>query len=224
MGLNENYESIRSRILMKKVLPTLSEVYNLLDQDDSQRCARVPLQNDLATAAFQVSHSSNQEIVNFSQATKHQGAGSSSYPRKDRPYCTFCGRVGHVVDKCYKKHGYPTSFKPNQRTDAKSSSVVANVIVEDCSPDLNSSGSELSPTQIQQLVSFLSSKLQPPSSTPTPEVHSVSASSIPSSSIVCPISGTFDPSIICSFAGIDRPYICSLNGNLPAIDAWVIDT
>ena len=31
MGLNDNYESIRSRILMKKVLPSLSEIYNLLD-------------------------------------------------------------------------------------------------------------------------------------------------------------------------------------------------
>lgn len=35
MGLNENYESIRSRILVKKTLPSLSEVYNLLDQEDS---------------------------------------------------------------------------------------------------------------------------------------------------------------------------------------------
>ncbi|KAG7560507.1 Retrotransposon gag domain [Arabidopsis thaliana x Arabidopsis arenosa] len=219
MGLNECYEGIRSRILMKKVLPTLSEVYNLLDQDDSQRCARVPIPTDIGSAAFQVS--SSPDLVKSSQATTHQGGGG--YPRKDRPYCTFCGKVGHVVDRCYKKHGYPTSIKPNQRSDVKPS-VVAAVTAEECSPDLPEASSDLSPHQIQQLVSYLSSKLQPPASTSTPEVHSVSVSSVPSSSTVCPISGTFSPSILCSFTGIDRPYICSLNGNLPALDAWVIDS
>ncbi|XP_019089825.1 PREDICTED: uncharacterized protein LOC109128249 [Camelina sativa] len=47
---------------------------------------------------------------------------------------------------------------------------------------------DLSTNQIQQLMSFLASKVQPPSSTPTPEVHSVSVSSAPSSSTIGPMS------------------------------------
>ncbi|CAN7058438.1 unnamed protein product [Brassica rapa subsp. trilocularis] len=41
MGLNESYDHVRSQILRKKSLLTLSEVYNILDNDDSQRSARI---------------------------------------------------------------------------------------------------------------------------------------------------------------------------------------
>ena len=34
-GLNESYAVIRRQIIMKKTLPSLTEVYNILDQDDS---------------------------------------------------------------------------------------------------------------------------------------------------------------------------------------------
>ncbi|CAA7021059.1 unnamed protein product [Microthlaspi erraticum] len=36
-GLNDSYSVIRSQIIMKKNVPVLSEIYNLLDQDHSQR-------------------------------------------------------------------------------------------------------------------------------------------------------------------------------------------
>lgn len=28
-----------------------------------------------------------------------------------RPTCTHYGFIGHTVDKCYKKHGYPPGYK-----------------------------------------------------------------------------------------------------------------
>ncbi|KAL9858131.1 putative retrotransposon gag domain-containing protein [Arabidopsis thaliana] len=34
-GLNESYSTIRSQIIMKKTIPDLAEIYNLLDQDHS---------------------------------------------------------------------------------------------------------------------------------------------------------------------------------------------
>ena len=30
---------------------------------------------------------------------------------KNRPLCTYCGKLGHIIDKCYKLHGFPTGFK-----------------------------------------------------------------------------------------------------------------
>lgn len=36
VGLNDSYSNARSQIIMKKTVPDLSEVYNLLDQDFSQ--------------------------------------------------------------------------------------------------------------------------------------------------------------------------------------------
>ena len=43
---------------------------------------------------------------------------SSQYPRKDWPICSHCGLKGHIVDKCYKLHGYPPSFQGKNRNGA----------------------------------------------------------------------------------------------------------
>lgn len=72
MGLSDNYESIRSRILMKKTLPSLSEVYNLLDQEYNQRSARVFLSCDVDASASAVSHS--QSIVSLKHLTSQHMA------------------------------------------------------------------------------------------------------------------------------------------------------
>ncbi len=34
--------------------------------------------------------------------------------RKERPFCMHCGLLGHLVDKCYKLHGYPPGYKFNK--------------------------------------------------------------------------------------------------------------
>lgn len=98
MGLNESYDHVRSQIPMKKTLLSLSEVYNILDNEDSQRSAPIPPSSGVELSAFQVS--GNQ--------------GNSQY-QKGRPVCTHCGAFGHVVDRCYKKHGFPPGFKPKSK-------------------------------------------------------------------------------------------------------------
>ena len=195
-------------------------VFNLLDQEDSHRVVHSQTSSSLETpSAFQVS----QPSAHSDQYVNRPPQPSSGYQRKDRPFYTFCHCHGHVIDRCYKKHGYPNSMKPSPKSDQMVSSMSANVGVIDTSQHDDHSVDDLSPTQIQQLVSFLSTKLQTPTVTPTPEVHLVSAST-PSSSTTCLISGTFHPSILCSFTGIDRPYVCSLTNNANALNAWVIDS
>jgi len=35
--------------------------------------------------------------------------------------CSHCGGIGHVIDTCYKKHGFPPQFKfKNQKVDCNS--------------------------------------------------------------------------------------------------------
>ncbi|XP_023644448.1 uncharacterized protein LOC111832367 [Capsella rubella] len=181
MGLNNNYDTVRSQILMKKSLPSLSEVYNMLDQDDSQRSACLPQTATLDSTAFQVSQQTS------------QSTSSGGYQKKDKHVCTFCGRIGHVMDKCYKKNGYPVGhprFKFSQ-----SAPTAANVTSE-CSSaapaglDNVKVNDDLSPEQMQQIVSFLNTRIH--SSTITPEVHAVSVSSLPSSSLTTgPAPGSF---------------------------------
>jgi len=28
-----------------------------------------------------------------------------------KPQCTYCGKTGHTIDRCYEKHGYPPGYK-----------------------------------------------------------------------------------------------------------------
>ena len=66
--LNECYDVIRRQIIIKKTLPSLTEVYNILDQDDSQKS----FITTISPTAFQVS-----EIVTSPQALiKISGVGN----------------------------------------------------------------------------------------------------------------------------------------------------
>ncbi|KAJ1390618.1 Zinc finger, CCHC-type superfamily [Sesbania bispinosa] len=95
-------------------------------------------------------------------------ANRSNFGKKDRPLCSYCGVLGHTVDKCFKLHGYPPGFK------AKSKNLVAQVV--DLSSDNASQVSSISSTtqltnaQCQQLIQLLSSQINIPSSSNTTSV------------------------------------------------------
>ena len=56
----------------------------------------------------------------------HEGRNKNTSRKKT---CTHCGKTGHTVDVCYRKHGYPPGYKPyNGRT-------VNNVVAIDGKPE-----------------------------------------------------------------------------------------
>lgn len=42
----------------------------------------------------------------------------SKIRKSKRTICTYCGYGDHVVDKCYKLHGYPPGYKTKQRSSS----------------------------------------------------------------------------------------------------------
>ena len=102
-GINESYDVIR---IMKKTLPSLTEVYNILDQDDSQKSFATAI----SPAAFQVSETSVlPSSVCYVQTGTHKG----------KPIFSFCNKVGHIAERCYKKHGFPPGYTPRGKTPEK---------------------------------------------------------------------------------------------------------
>ncbi|XP_056844019.1 uncharacterized protein LOC130496189 [Raphanus sativus] len=166
-GLNESYAIIRRQIIMKKVLPSLVEIYNILDQDDSQRgfSAIAPAQ-----ASFQVSENSSMtdQMISYVQTG----------PNKRRPICSFCKRVGHIAERCYKKHGFPPGFVSKYKASEKSGSS-AKTAAQVTLPTPSSAAApsqtvenmigNLSKDQIQQFIALFSSQLQAPSGSIHPE-------------------------------------------------------
>ncbi|XP_019059537.1 PREDICTED: uncharacterized protein LOC109117186 [Tarenaya hassleriana] len=99
-GLNDSYESIRSQIIMLDPLPDLDKTYNLIIQHEQQRLIKISNISD--SHALQASAIPDNMVAAVS--------GGNFRPRQ-RPLCTHCELYGHVIQKCYKLHGYPPGYK-----------------------------------------------------------------------------------------------------------------
>ncbi|XP_010424302.1 PREDICTED: uncharacterized protein LOC104709375 [Camelina sativa] len=162
-GLNESYATIRRQIIMKKVLPSLAEVYKILDQDDSQK----GFSNlNVAPSDFQVSE---MDPFGLDPTICYVQNG----PHKGRPICSFCNRVGHIAERCYKKHDFPPGFvsknknanKPVTPQPVAAQVTLANpnppsVMSHSNSPTMENMIGNLSKDQLQQFIALFSSQLQ----------------------------------------------------------------
>ncbi len=85
------------------------------------------------------------------------------YPRRDKPTCSHCGFKGHVMEKCYKLHGYPPGFQKKSKTVAvanqASSSISAPLENHDSSQNFSSLAE-----QCQELLNMLNTQVQQASS------------------------------------------------------------
>ncbi|CAA7046908.1 unnamed protein product [Microthlaspi erraticum] len=111
MGLNEAYEPTRRHILMMKPIPSIEDVFNMVAQDERQKTIKPSSRQD--NVVFQNSHDDTRSLS--SETTSENAAFAAQYnntyrPRQ-RPLCTHCGQFGHVVQKCFKLHGYPPGHK-----------------------------------------------------------------------------------------------------------------
>ncbi|KAJ0011151.1 hypothetical protein Pint_33644 [Pistacia integerrima] len=81
--------------------------------------------------------------------------------KRDRPYCTHCRILGHTVDRCYKIHGYPPSYKfrSNNNYNAAAHQVSTTDNKSNHSNSFGGFVQNLNFDQYQQLMSMLSTHL-----------------------------------------------------------------
>ena len=96
MGYNKSFSQVRAQILMFDPLPSTKKLFSLIFQEERHRSLSFLNLFQPNVAAYRASSS------NY----------NSYKSKKDKPYCTHCGMLGHTIDKCYKIHGYPPSYKP----------------------------------------------------------------------------------------------------------------
>nr|XP_023919946.1 uncharacterized protein LOC112031483 [Quercus suber] len=123
MGLNENFETVRSHILMLEPFSSMSKVYALILQEEAHK----GIDHGHGTA-FIPKPDSVAMYVN----TKGNSS-SKARPKKERPLCTHCNMLGHTVDKCYKLHGYPPGYKQKEKFNANQVSYPQGAVVENSS-------------------------------------------------------------------------------------------
>ncbi|RVW16870.1 Retrovirus-related Pol polyprotein from transposon RE1 [Vitis vinifera] len=95
--------SIRSQLLLQSPLPSMSRVFSLLLQEESQRSLTNAVGISIDSQAMVVEQSSRIVSTSNTQFTKQKG--------KSDAICSHCGYSGHLVDKCFQLIGYPPGWK-----------------------------------------------------------------------------------------------------------------
>lgn len=90
MGLSESFVHIRSHILMMNPLPTVSNAFAIISQEESHR-----------------------SLISMSPQPLESSVFFSSAPNKKKTElrCEHCNMPGHSKDCCYKLIGYPPGHK-----------------------------------------------------------------------------------------------------------------
>jgi hypothetical protein len=123
MGLNESYAHTRGQILMLNPLPPINTIFSLVIQEERQK--------EISTAIDSSNHNSaalfTKSVASDTSATPRNRPVKNNSFRKDRPVCSHCGVSGHTMEKCYRLHGFPPSFKFNKgKNVAESSDTILN--------------------------------------------------------------------------------------------------
>lgn len=122
--------------------------------------------------------------------------------KKEFPVCKHCGTVGHVIDKCFKIHGYPPGYKVKPKQQS-----LANHVVSDNDSSV-ASPFTFTESQYQQLLAILSSH-----------------DSIPSQHTVNAVSSTSHVGIDCFCSHFSSVFSTTCH-TPPNIDSygWIIDS
>ncbi|XP_019163074.1 PREDICTED: uncharacterized protein LOC109159416 [Ipomoea nil] len=116
-GLNDNYVSVQSQIMMMKPLPSVDEAFLIVQQQERR------FNNGMLSSLPQVADNLNAGSVFLSQTSGNNSGSKKFYPNGNKkPICTHCGFTGHTAEKCYKKHGPRVEAKKQKYRGCKSGS------------------------------------------------------------------------------------------------------
>ncbi|XP_025607302.2 uncharacterized protein [Arachis hypogaea] len=124
-GLNEQFSTARSQLMMTKPLPGIDEAFSLLLQQERQLNAGEMVEDRILMA-------NSGGFRGRGRGRSGTGRGNPGRGGRNSRYCTFCGKNGHLVDVCYRKHGFPPHLK-----NGGSGNAINNVIADENSDEIS---------------------------------------------------------------------------------------
>jgi len=110
-GLNENFSVVKSQILLMDPLPSMNRIFSMVIQHERQ-------------GNFVVGDDSK-VFINVVDYKRPQGRGKGFMQNSgSKKVCTYCGKTGHTMETCYRKHGFPPHFQ-------KGNSSIENIACND---------------------------------------------------------------------------------------------
>ena len=100
-GLNDQYSGVRSQLMLLDNLPNVNRVFALVAQQEQQFATEIA---SMPKAFLVVSDDT-------SDSKRNQGSGNGWNNRYTFKKCSWCRKMGHTIDICYRKHDFPAGFK-----------------------------------------------------------------------------------------------------------------
>lgn len=91
MGLNSEYNTVRSNILSTEPLPSLNRIYSLVSTEETH-CS-IDRSRDVGPEA--AAFLAKTAVMQRSSSASHAAEG-------ERPTCDYCNRRGHLRKSCFK--------------------------------------------------------------------------------------------------------------------------
>jgi len=149
-GLDDHFSVVRSQVLHMDPLPSVNRIFSMVIQHECQQ----------PDAVF-----STNEPNSFANAAMDRARSTTNKANSSKK-CGYCHRLGHTMDVCYSKHGYPPGHAcyPGRPKFNPHTGSLANSAVSDASyakeKETNEgftqdSGLNLTKVQFQHLISLL---------------------------------------------------------------------
>ncbi|KAK6115405.1 hypothetical protein DH2020_007674 [Rehmannia glutinosa] len=119
MGLNDSYENVRSQILLIDPLPNVNRAYSMIQRVERQRTVQNQFPDTMNNAAmFTRAPSGGRGGMSrgghsSTPWTGGRGRGYNRLSKEDKAklLCEHCQEHGHLMQNCFKLHGYPDWYK-----------------------------------------------------------------------------------------------------------------
>ncbi|CAO2838684.1 unnamed protein product [Amaranthus hypochondriacus] len=148
MKVNDNFQQVRTNILMMEEAPSISQAYRLLLQEQRHKELKqlsTPMPDSMAFISDRKSNYQRQ----YSSSNKMSDRATVSGTKcPSRYFCDHCKISGHSIDRCFKIHGYPPPTKSGKRV-----SNLVHTTADDILPSVENTG--LTTTQFNTLLSLL---------------------------------------------------------------------
>ncbi|KAM7489271.1 hypothetical protein LguiB_026755 [Lonicera macranthoides] len=101
-GLHDRFSSLRSQILLIEPLPSAQRIFNLVKQEEEQQSINATIHPTINSAALNVNK--------YEPRPSRSNNGNTH--KRQRPFCDYCNRHGHIRQTCYRLHGRPEHPPP----------------------------------------------------------------------------------------------------------------
>ena len=89
---------------MMEPTPSINKAFSLVIQEERQRSSGFNMGSSVGTTALAVKNQSFTHSFGFASNSGKNFKGNAG---KGRPMCIYCGKLGHIKERCYKLVGFP---------------------------------------------------------------------------------------------------------------------